>query len=770
MSGAGFTVFMLLVPLGMFLALVAGFAPRPFSFLIPVSLGLVFLTGLALLRSRARHVVDRMRLILDLGGSVRRAASTSDRLASFMDLAPQLALETDARGRVVYLAGSLCDRWRTAAGEVSADRRPAHPLVAPDSTAAFAAFTKEILAGEQPGDLRMSLRPDSGPDIPVQVRGIPIPGPHGGPVAGMRAVFTDISAEVEVSATGRREVERNLREGNRKLMDIIEFLPDPTFVIDERSEVVAWNRALEELTGVPKEEMVGQGDHAYSVPFYGDRVPVLIDHFQDADLGDWRQMYNFVEINRDTLYAESFIPFLNEGRGAYLWVTASPLYDKEGRVVGAIESLRDITYRKRAEEALRHSQERFRSLNEDLERRVAEGTRELRAANSALRESEARYRRIIENLGGGHIFYSHDTDGNFSYVSPSFSEVLGYQDQETFVMRLQEWLESPPNAEAKVFSEKCRLGFKQPAYDLEVIHRDGSARILEILEVPVFGPDGQVESVEGLGRDVTEARRNLELVRETRERLVESEKMAALGTLVAGLSHEINTPVGIGVTAVSHLALQTRECLGLYREGKLTRSGFEDFLQTSAQTIELVQSNINRAADLLQNFKQVATDQSSGQVRVFDLDEYLDDVTRSLSPRLRNTGFQLRKVCEPGLKMKCDPGGLYQIISNLVMNSLNHAFDGMLVGEITLSARQEEGGVILEYADNGNGMTSEQLARLYEPFYTTKRGRGGTGLGMHIVYNNVTQGLGGSISCTSRPGRGTRFVITVPLLAEVANA
>ena len=301
MVGTGFTVFVLLVPLGLFLALVAGFAPRSFSFLIPTSVVLVFLAGLALLRARAHRLVDRVGLLLDLGGMIRRSSDTSSRLASFMDLAPHLALETDAQGRIVYLSGNLCRRWRSAGTESSDRRRPAHPLVAPDSTVAFSTFTKEILAGNQPGELQMNLRPDTGCDIPVRVRGHAIPGSTPGSVAGLRAVFTDISGEVEVSTTRQRERETNLREGNRKLRDIIEFLPDPTFVIDEQGEVVAWNRAMEELTAVPKEEMIGQGDHAYAVPFYGDRVPVLIDHFQDADLGDWRQMYNFVEINGDTL-------------------------------------------------------------------------------------------------------------------------------------------------------------------------------------------------------------------------------------------------------------------------------------------------------------------------------------------------------------------------------------------------------------------------------------------------------------------------------------
>jgi PAS domain S-box-containing protein len=768
--GTGLTIYTMLVPLGIFLVLITGFAPRTYFPLIPPVLVAALISGLLVLRSRIGHLNGAWQRVAAWSRRFGASDDVSDQLAAFMDLSPSLALETDAQGLIVYLGGSLRQRWRSGGEEATAGCQLAHPLVAPDSTTAFAQFTREILAGSQPNDLRMNLRPDSGADIPVRVSGRPINEGKGSSVRGMRAVFTDITCEVDASANHQRAMERDMVAANRKLMDIIEFLPDATFVIDQEKKVVAWNRAMEELTGVPKEEMVGQGDYAYSVPFYGERLPVLIDHFGDANLGDWRQLYNFVEVNKDTLYAESFIPFLNEGRGSYLWVTASPLFDSEGNIVGAIESLRDITYRKRSEEALRSSEERYRKLSENLERRVDEGTRELRDTNVALRDSEARFRRIIENLREGHIFYSHDTNGTFNYVSPSHADVLGYQDRDHFVARLQVWLESPRNELAREAAQQCRLGFKQPAYDLEVVHQDGSTRTMEILEVPVFNEDGQVESVEGLGRDVTEARRNLELVRKAQEQLIESQKMGALGTLVAGLSHEINTPVGIGVTAVSHLAIGARECLASYRQGDLTRSAFEEFLESSNQTIDLVQSNLNRAADLLQNFKQVAADQSGGHARVFELDDYLDDVIRSLSPRLRNTGYKLNKRCEPDLFLNCDPGALYQIISNLVMNSLTHGFDGLLVGEITLNVRSEGGHAILEYSDDGTGMKREQLARLYEPFFTTKRGRGGTGLGMHIVYNNVTQVLGGTISCSSRPGKGIRFVLDVPLHQEVGHA
>jgi PAS domain S-box-containing protein len=696
-----------------------------------------------------------------------------------------------------------------------------------------------------------------------------------------------ILADALGAAVQRRETEKALRAANHKLHNIISFLPDPTFVVDSEHKVVAWNRAMEELSGVPADKMLGRGDYAYAVPFYGEAMPVLIDHFGDVDPGRLRQLYNFVEINGDTLYAESFVPFLNDGRGAYLWLTASPLYDSDGQIVGAIESVRDVTYRKKSEEALRASEQRFRrlietmndglvlfdaqgiitytnqsccsllghlseevlgtsvgcflpeltagesleswegwqlgcgqavemeikrkdgsclplrlsmghicdskgrfsggmailsdmtpirqaedrirALNLELEQKVIDGTQELLATNKALSRSEERYRRIIESLREGYIFYSQDSAGNFTYVSPSFRNILGYRKLSQFSRCLREWLDNPLNQEAKANFEKSKLGYRQSPCDLQVERKDGTRIILEIQESPVFDRDGVVISVEGLCRDVTENRRQLELIRKAQQQLIESEKLAALGSLVAGLSHEINTPVGIGVTAASHLVQETRSCLNAYQGDRLTRAGFESFLDAANKSAALVQTNLNRAADLLQNFKLVATDQTAGQEREFNLSEYLTDVIQSLSPRFRNTGFKISSDCPDDLEMHCDPGALYQVISNLVMNSLTHGFEGMLVGEISIIARKTAGRIELEYRDTGNGMSSKNLARIYEPFFTTKRGRGGTGLGMHIVYNNVTQMLGGSISCASKPGRGTRFIISVPLLVEVEH-
>nr|MEE4267898.1 ATP-binding protein [Candidatus Krumholzibacteria bacterium] len=554
----------------------------------------------------------------------------------------------------------------------------------------------------------------------------------------------------------------------QKLQEFVDNLPDPTFIIDTRKRVLAWNGALAALTGVSSSEILGKGQGDHAVPFPGEAVPVLADHFGDVDDEHWRQHYDRVETRGDTVYAEGFFPFLHGGRGAHLSVTASPFRRRDGQIIGAIQTMRDLTGPRDREGSLRQREDdrRIRDLNEMLEQRVIEGTHELLAMNKALRLSEERFRRIIESLQEGYIFYSRTTDGQFTYVSPSYRKILGLSDLGDFSSRFAAWLQRGDNRPAREAAEKINLGYRQDPEDFHIQCRDGKLRTMEIQETPVFRKNGAISSVEGLLRDVTQDRHNQALMEQTQQQLIQSEKQAALGSMVAGLSHEINTPLGIGVTAASHLVEEIKQCLQAYSARQLTQGQFENYLSEAGESAQLIQANLNRATDLLQNFKQVATDQTAAKERSFKLDEYLGDVVQSLKPRFKNTGFRIVCRCPEDLVLHCDPGALYQVLSNLVMNSLTHGFEGLLVGEISIRAHRRGPFLELDYRDNGNGMKPHELRRLYEPFFTTKRGRGGTGLGMHIVYNNVTKTLGGNIKSTSKPGRGTRITITLPLTGE----
>lgn len=254
----------------------------------------------------------------------------------------------------------------------------------------------------------------------------------------------------------------------------------------------------------------------------------------------------------------------------------------------------------------------------------------------------------------------------------------------------------------------------------------------------------------------------LDELKQMQKQLVEAEKMAALGGLVAGIAHEINTPLGIGVTAASHLEDETRRLMQLFAENKVSRAVMDAYQSDALQSSQLILSNLRRAGQLIKSFKQVAVDQSSEQAREVHLKTYLEEILVSLGPALKKTPHTVSMKCPEDLQIYTYPGAVSQIVVNLVMNSLIHAFDGIAQGHIQIQCEGYDEEWLLLYRDNGVGMTDEIRQRVFDPFFTTKRGQGGSGLGLHVVYNLVTQLLHGSLDCVSAPGRGVEFQIQMP--------
>lgn len=259
---------------------------------------------------------------------------------------------------------------------------------------------------------------------------------------------------------------------------------------------------------------------------------------------------------------------------------------------------------------------------------------------------------------------------------------------------------------------------------------------------------------------------SLDDLRRTQAELVESEKMASLGSLVAGIAHEINTPVGIAVTATSLMQDHLNTLQAAYENGALEESVFETFLRNTVQTVDMVSVNLRRASELISSFKRVVVDQSNGEIRPILLREYVETVLFSLQPRLRRT--QVRTVLDipETVMLRTVPGAVSQVLSNLLMNAIIHGFaDGEAAGVIRITARSlPQGRVEIVVADDGAGVPEENLRRIMEPFFTTRRGKGGTGLGLHIVYNLVTSVLRGTINYSSAPGQGLTVVIRIPSL------
>ena len=263
----------------------------------------------------------------------------------------------------------------------------------------------------------------------------------------------------------------------------------------------------------------------------------------------------------------------------------------------------------------------------------------------------------------------------------------------------------------------------------------------------------------------------LDQLRDTQDELVHQEKLASLGGLVAGIAHEINTPLGICVTATTHVQGELRNWRKWHEAGTLDAEKINAMLDELDVAMRILDNNTRRGAELVRSFKQIAVDQSSGQRRTFDLAEYLDEILLSFKPQLKHAPCSVQVDCRAGIQMTSFPGALSQVVTNLIMNSLLHAFDGRSDGLIRVHGEVDGEEVVLKVSDDGIGMTAPDLKRFFDPFFTTKRGSGGSGLGAHIVFNQVTSVLGGTIRVTSTPGAGLQVQMRLPrTLGRAATA
>ncbi len=251
--------------------------------------------------------------------------------------------------------------------------------------------------------------------------------------------------------------------------------------------------------------------------------------------------------------------------------------------------------------------------------------------------------------------------------------------------------------------------------------------------------------------------------------IVETEKMASLGQMVAGVAHEVNTPIGLGVTASTLLQDKLADIQKAYDEKKLTSSQLAKFLAESKENLGIIYRNMERAASLISSFKRVAVDQSNDNRRQFNMLQLINEVLLSLRPNLKKTQHQVVVSCPSELVLDSKPGPINQILINLIMNSLIHAFDNIEQGEINIAVVVAQNNCQLVYTDNGAGVPESIKRRIFDPFVTTKRGEGGSGLGLHLVYNLVTQALNGKIQLESSLGQGIRIQIDFPALVLSKN-
>lgn len=255
----------------------------------------------------------------------------------------------------------------------------------------------------------------------------------------------------------------------------------------------------------------------------------------------------------------------------------------------------------------------------------------------------------------------------------------------------------------------------------------------------------------------------LEKLHEFQGQLVETEKMASLGDMVAGIAHEVNTPIGLGVTASSLLSDKLNEIKVAFEDKTLKSSQLKKFLTDGVENVSIIFRNLERAAKLISSFKKVAVDQSNAESSTFNVHDLLEEILLTLSAKLVSSNVTVSLICPEELNIRSKSGPINQILINLILNSIYHAFEEVEHGKITINVMNLSDQLHINYSDDGQGIDNAMKAKIFDPFTTTKRGSGGSGLGMHLVYNLVTQALDGHIVLDNEPEHGVSFDITFPV-------
>lgn len=352
-------------------------------------------------------------------------------------------------------------------------------------------------------------------------------------------------------------------------------------------------------------------------------------------------------------------------------------------------------------------------------------------------------------------------DGSVFPLELRVSE-LKLDDRVVFIGMLRDISE---RREAEDALHKAKAAAEDAGFEAQRKARQLSASVEELqqAQLELQRAKAEAEQAQHEAQDqASQLAESLTELQQAQQQLVESEKMASLGGLVAGIAHEINTPVGIGVTAASSLQERVERLRQVFDDKTMKRSDLQQFMDGVQEGVGILLSNLQRAAELVHSFKQVAVDQTSDSRRRFKLREYLDEVLLSLRPQLKKTHHKVTVDCPADLELNSYPGAMSQVITNLVTNSLIHAYGPDDVGNISIRVRLEGARVQIQYSDDGRGISAEHREQIFEPFFTTRRGQGGSGLGMHVVYNIVKQRLGGQIACDSELGKGTRFTLSIP--------
>ncbi len=404
-------------------------------------------------------------------------------------------------------------------------------------------------------------------------------------------------------------------------------------------------------------------------------------------------------------------------------------------------------------------------------------------------ESEAKYRTLFTLSSNSMLLLENEV---IIECNDAAVKMLGYETDESVIgltpMNLSPEFQPDGSLSVQKSQQMMQMAYKNGGVRFEWYHKttngtimpvdislthipDNNRRLLHAIWTDISLQKRAEEEIKALNKElqarVSTQSKALEyskdLIEDTQEKLVISEQKAYLSELLPGISHEINTPMGVSVTTASYLHQTLTKVLEKFENNELTKGEFKRFLQDAQLASSTVLSNLDRAANLIFSIKDLATDQISETRRLFNLRKYIDEILLSLHNELKRTPHTVLIECPDALSISSYPGIYSQIFTNFIMNSLHHGFNDSMQGLISIKIDIKGTVLSIDYKDNGKGMDEETLSNVFEPFYTTRRTEGNSGLGMHIVYSLITEKLGGSVRAMSRPGDGVHFFIEIPL-------
>lgn len=530
--------------------------------------------------------------------------------------------------------------------------------------------------------------------------------------AGQVACIAGIAEDI----TDARQAEEDLRAAHRQLLAIIDFLPDATFVIDQNGKVVAWNRAIEEMTGVQKEEILGKGNEAYAIPFYGAPRPLLIDLIGSST----QHLYERVERRGDTLCAEVYVPSLYGGRGAHIWITVSPLLDERGNRMGAIESIRDVTERKKTERALR--------------------------------ESEERYRRIVEtSLEGMWVI---DADARTTFVNTRMAEMLGYTAEEMTGQPPFAFVDEREIPAARIVLDRCQQGIIG-AHDVKFRRKDGNELWAVVSTSPILDEQGHYTGTLGMITDISDRRRAEEQARRHEAELAHVERLSTVGKMASVLAHELNQPLAAIVN-------YTQGCMQRLQSESWDRHELHAAMEQTAAQAE-------RAGEIIRRIRRFVR-KGVPEQSILDVNAAVRDAVEFAGPEAGRHGVAMQLTLAANLPpVRADKIQIEQVILNLVRN----AFDAMqdaapdVCGLSVSTSLTDEGSIRVAVRDSGQGLSEEAAARVFEAFFTTKRD--GLGIGLAIS-RSIVEAHGGRLWIRPNTDRGVTFAFTLPAVTPSEEA